>query len=112
MATTYNAGANVGQPLEIPGTKNVVVINEALDKITAYPGETVVYTANISDDSGASLPASFVVDLEINGTKVITGQALDATVHDPPTKFINLPFVVPALPGNHTVKLAWAEQTI
>lgn len=112
MTITYNAGASAGQPLEILGTKNVVVVNELLDKPSAYPGETVIYTANISDDSGATLPVSFVVDLEINGAKLITGQALDASVYDPPTKFISLSWIVPATPGNHTVKLAWAEQTI
>ena len=108
----YNAGNSDGQPLEIIGTKTVVITNEALNKVSAQVGEVVAYSVNIKDDLGAGLPATFVVDLEIDGTKLIEGQALDAGVYAPVIGELNLSFVVPANPGSHTVKLAWAEQII
>jgi len=75
--------------------------------------DEINYSATVKDDLGNALPAAFVVDLEINGTKVITGQVLDATVYNPVTFALTLLWTVPDLSeGNYTVKLVWARQTI
>ena len=108
----YNAGNSDGQPLEIIGTKTVVITNEALNKASAQVGESVTYSVTIKDDLGAGLPATFVVDLELNGTKIIEGQVLNVGVYAPVIGVLTLPFIAPANPGSHTVRLAWAEQTI
>ena len=111
-AVKYLAGLSTGSPLETGETRSVDVTVEALDKATAYEGDEVTYTATVKDSTAASLPATFVADLELNGEKVIEGQAFDAVVYDQATSLLTLTFTVPATLGAHTVKLVWAEQLI
>ena len=108
----YEAGESTGVTFETGITRTVVVSDEALDKSVAYLDETVVYTATVVDDQGDALPTSFIVDLLVDGTKVVDGQALDAAVYDPGTKELTLSWTVPAGVGTFTVKLSWAKQLI
>lgn len=108
----YLSGESSGQPFETLETRSVVVTAEALDLSQAYEGDTVVYTATVKDDQAASLPATFVADLMINGTELISSQILDAGVYDQATGLLTLSFTVPAAVGAFTVKLSWDEQII
>ncbi|NVM22857.1 MAG: hypothetical protein HWN68_13880 [Desulfobacterales bacterium] len=112
VAVKYLAGLSVGSPLETGETRTVDVTAEALDKSTAYEGDEVTYTATVKDNTAASLPATFVADLELDGEKVITGQVFDVAVYESATGLLTLTFTVPATLGAHTVKLVWAEQLI
>jgi len=113
MAIKYNGSSSAGQPFEAAEARAVIITGEALDKPLAYEGDTVVYTATAKDDHDEMLPSTFVADLEVNGTKVITGQVFSAAVYDPITFLLTLPWVVPEIPaGNYTVKLTWAEQIL
>lgn len=108
----YVVGQSTGTPFETGETKSVVVTTESLSAASGYEGDTITYTATVKDESEGSLPATFVVDLEIDSTKVVTAQALDAGVYDQGTQELSLDFTVPAAVGNFTVKLVWAEQLI
>ena len=112
MTIKYSGNVSAGQPFETGESREVNLANEALDKAISFEGETVIYTVTIKDDQNVALPANFVVDLEINTVKVITGQAFDASVYDPATFLLTLPWIVPATPGAHTVRLVWAGQII
>ncbi|GAJ15393.1 unnamed protein product [marine sediment metagenome] len=112
LPVKYAAGSSTGTAFETGESQTVVVTAEALDEVNGYEGETITYTATVKDGEEEALPATFVVDLEINSTKVITGQALDAGVYDQETKLLTLPWTVPADVGTFTVKLVWAEQEI
>lgn len=106
----YPAGQSAGTPFATGETKSVVVTNEALSATSGYEGDAIIYSATVKDESEAPLPVAFEVDLEINGTKVITGQVLDASVYDPEDGSLSLEWVVPAAVGSFTVKLVWARQ--
>jgi len=108
----YINGQSTGQPFETLETRSIVVTDEALDQSQAYEGDTVIYTATVKDDLAASLPATFVADLMINGTELITDQVFDAGVYEQATGLLTLSFAVPAPVGNFTVKLSWDEQII
>ena len=110
--TKYLSGSSTGQPFTTEETRTVAVTDEALDKSSGYEGETVVYTATVKDDLGNALPATFVADLLINGTELITDQILNAAVYDPITYLLTLSWQVPAAVGAFTVKLSWDEQII
>ena len=112
LPVKFEAGASAGVAFDIGETETVVVTVEALSVASGYKGDSVDYTATVKDSVGNGLPATFVVDLEVNGTKVITGQVLDAAVYDPVTGALSLTWTVPDLTGSFTVKLVWAEQTI
>lgn len=112
MTIKYNGFYSAGQAFETGESRDVTLAGEALDKAIAFAGETVVYTVTIKDDQNVALPVSFVADLEIDSVKVITGQVFDASVYDPVTFLLTLPWAVPATPGSYTVKLVWAEQII
>ncbi len=108
----YVSDQSTGTPFETGTTKTVAVTGEGLDEVNGYEGDPVVYTATVKDDGDGALPAAFVADLEINSTKVVTGQAFDAGVYDQTTKLLTLPWTVPAAVAAFTVKLIWAEQLI
>jgi len=112
MAIKYLGNVSAGQPFNAGESRDVLISDEALDKPSAFEGETVVYTVTIKDDQNEMLPSTFVADLEMGSTKVITGQVFDASVYDQATFLLTLPWTVPAIPGNHTVKLVWAEQIL
>ena len=112
IGVKYGAGASTGTAFETGETRAIVVTVEALDEVSGYEGDAVVYTATVKDNLANSLPATFVVDLEINTTKVVTAQALDAAVYDQATGLLTLNWVVPSAVGAFNVKLAWAEQVI
>ena len=112
MAIKFTANGSAGIPFGIDETRTVALANEALDISSGFEGDPIVYTVTIDDNTGVALPASFVVDLKINGTDLIAGQALDVTVYDPVTKLLTLPWAVPAIVGTFTVTLEWAEQVI
>ncbi len=107
----YLAGSSTGTPFETGNSKTVAVTDEALDKVTGYEGDTIVYTATVQEGANP-IPETFVADLEINSTKVITDQVFDVGHYDQGTKLLTLSWVVPAAVGPFTVKLAWAEQLI
>ena len=108
----YVAGSSTGTPFETGTTKSVVVTAEDLSASSGYEGDSITYTATVKDELEGPLPATFVVDLEIDSTKVVTAQALDAGVYDQGTSLLTLVFTVPAAVGTFTVKLVWAEQLI
>jgi len=112
MAIKYLGNISAGQPLEIFESREVNLANEALDKPSAFEGETVIYTVTINDDHNEMLPSTFVADLEMDGVKIITGQVFDASVYDPITFLLTLPFIVPETLGSHIIKLIWAEQIL
>ena len=116
MAIIYPVGESAGASFETyplgSEIHSVVVTDEALDKISGFEGDNVNYTATVKDDLGAALPDTFVVDLKINGIVLIAGQILDASVYNPATFLLTLPWIVPAEEGIHTVKISWAEQVI
>ncbi|MBA7680444.1 hypothetical protein ES703_88760 [subsurface metagenome] len=112
LPTKFVAGSSTGTPFETGNTRSIVVTAEALDEVNGYEGDTVVYTATVKDDLEASLPETFVADLEINSTKVVTAQVFDAGHYDQGTSLLTLSFTVPADVGEFTVKLTWAEQLI
>lgn len=112
MAIKFTANATLGVPFDNGETRNVDIANEALDKASGFEGETVVYTVDMGDSTGNALPVTFLVDLKINGTALIAGQALNGTVYNPTTFKLTLPWVVPAAIGSFAVKLEWAEQVI
>ncbi len=90
----------------------VVVTAEALSEVSGYESDDITYTATVKDETEAPLPAYFEADLEIDSTKVITGQVFDAEHYDQETMELTLDWVVPAAVGIFTVKLIWAEQDI
>ncbi|GAI31521.1 unnamed protein product, partial [marine sediment metagenome] len=96
LPVRYLAGSSTGTPFETGETRSVVVTAELNDPVSGYAGDTVVYTATVKDDLEASLPATFVASLKINGTVVITDQVFEAAVYDPETKLLTLEFTVPA----------------
>jgi len=112
LAIRYEAGTSAGRPFEVGETRTVVVTAELLTKASGYKGESITYTATVLDNTGAKLPNTFMVDLEINGVKVITGQMLSAAVYDPETGALTLVWTVPDITGAKTVRLVWAVQTI
>ncbi|MBA7689745.1 hypothetical protein ES703_98256 [subsurface metagenome] len=112
LPVRYSAGSSAGTPFETGETKTVVVTAEALDEVTGYEGDTVVYTATVKDNAEAALPETFVASLKINGTVVITDQAFGAAVYDSETKLLTLEFTVPAPTGVLSVVLDWAQQDI
>ena len=108
----YLAGLSTGIAFETLVTRSVVVTAENLDLSQAYEGDTVVYTATVKDDLAASLPATFVATLKLNGVELITDQVFDAGVYDQPSGLLTLSFTVPAAQGVFDVKLSWDEQEI
>ena len=112
MTTKYLSGSSTGQPFNTQETRTVVITGEALDKSSGYEGDTVVYTATVKDDLGNALPATFVADLLINGTEIISDQIFNAAVYDPIAFLLTLSWQVPAPVGSFTVKLSWDEQII
>ncbi|MBA7482667.1 hypothetical protein ES707_18161 [subsurface metagenome] len=112
LPVKYVASSSTGTAFETGETRSIVVTAEANAPVSGYSGDSVTYTATVKDDLEASLPATFVADLEINSTKVITGQVFDAGVYDQGTSLLTLVWAVPADVGAFTVKLVWAEQLI
>lgn len=112
LPTKYAANSSTGTPFETGETRTLVVTAEALDAVNGYEGDTVTYTATVLDDQAAKLPETFVADLEINSTKVVTAQVFDGGHYDQGTGLLTLTFTVPAAVGTFTVKLVWAEQEI
>jgi len=113
MSETYKKGESAGVAFAALPFRTVVVTDEVLDVSEGIFEDEINYSAIVKDDLGSALPAAFVVDLEINGTNVITGQVLDATVYNPATFVLTLLWTVPDLSeGNYTVKLVWARQTV
>ena len=108
----YVAGSSTGTPFETGNTKSVVVTAEDLSAVSGYEGDSITYTATVKDEIEGSLPETFVADLEIDSTKVVTAQAFDVAVYDQATGLLTLVFTVPAAVGAFTVKLVWAEQLI
>ena len=112
MTIKYNGFYSAGQAFETGESRDVTLAGEALDKAIAFAGETVVYTATVKDDLAAALPATFVANLLINGTEIISNQILDAVVYDPVAFLLTLSWLVPAAVGSFSVKLSWDEQII
>jgi len=113
MPIKYLAGESSGVQFTLFETRTVVVTNEALSLDSGYEGDTVTYTATVKDNTGATLPSSFIVNLEMNGTTLISNQQLTSDVYDSSTGELTLTFTVPSLsPGTYMVKLTWPEQTI
>ncbi len=108
----YLVGQSTGQPFDTGETRSVDVTLESLDISSGYEGDTVTYIATVLDSTLAKLPAAFVADLLINGTKLKDAQVFDAGVYDQSTGILTLVCVVPAAVGSFTVKLDWAEQII
>lgn len=112
MSIKFLGDESVGTPFETGEVRTVVVTNEALDKILGFEGETIVYSATVEDNMAVKLPASFLLDLKINGTDLIAGQVLNGAVYDQGNGKLTLSWTIPAGAGNYTVKISWAEQII
>jgi len=112
LPVKYVGSQSTGTPYETGETRTIDVTAEALDAVNGYEGDTVTYTATVLDDQAAKLSETFVADLEINSTKVVTDQVFDAGHYDQGTGELTLTFTVPAAVGAYTVKLVWAEQLI
>ncbi len=108
----YKASQSAGAAFATGGTRNVVVTGESLDVVEGYEGDTIIYTATVLDDTSAKMPATFVADLEINSTKVVTAQVFDTAHYDQTTGELTLDWMVPADVGTFVVKLVWAMQLI
>jgi len=113
MPIKYLAGESTGVSFELYETRTVVVTNEAVSPSSGYEGDTITYTATVKDNTGATLPSSFVVNLVMNGTTLISNQQLTSDVYDSSTGELTLTFTVPSISaGTYTVKLTWSEQVI
>jgi len=113
MPVKYLAGESSGVEFEVYEARTVIVTNEAVNPSSGYEGDTITYTAIVKDDTGATLPSSFVVNLVMNGTTLISNQQLTSDVYNSSTGELTLTFTVPSVPaGTYTVKLTWEEQTI
>jgi len=113
MPIKYLAGESTGVSFEVYETRTVIVTNEAVNPTSGYEGDTITYTANVKDSTGATLPSTFVVSLVMNGTTLISNQQLTSDVYNSSTGDLTLTFTVPSIPaGTYTVKLTWAEQII
>ena len=113
MPIKYLSGESTGVQFSVYETRTVVVTNEAVNPTSGYEGDTVTYTANVKDSTGAVLPSSFVVSLVMNGTTLISNQQLTSDVYDSTSGELTLTFTVPSVSaGTYTVKLTWNEQII
>ena len=113
MPIKYLSGESTGVTLTVYETRTVVVTNESINPTSGYEGDIVTYTATVKDNTGATLPSSFVVSLIMNGTVLISNQQLTSDVYDSSTGELTLQFTVPSVPaGTYTVKLTWNEQII
>ena len=92
--------------------KTVVVTNEDLSVDSGFEYDAVTYTATVLDAAAAKLPASFVVNLRLDGTPVVANQALNSGVYSQATGVLTLVWYVPSGYGAETIDLQWSEQTI
>jgi hypothetical protein len=113
---TLPAGAGTtvgGQTVNIAGIEeDVVVTNEDLSVHFGFEWDEVTYTATVLDEDDGKLPASFVVNLRLDGVLVVSDQALDASVYSQSTGLLTLVWYVPSGFGEGTVDLQWLEQVI
>ena len=114
MPIRYAAGESVGVTLAGIESRTVEVTLEEVNPAEAAEGEAVVYTATVKDSTGAALPTNFVADLMMDGTVTLASAiAFDAAHYDPPTFALTINFNAPAMtPGDHSVTLKWAKQTL
>jgi len=113
MPIKYLSGESTGVSFQLYETRTVVVTNEAINPTSGYEGDIVTYTANVKDNTGATLPSTFVVSLLFGSVEVIGDQELSSDVYDSSTGDLTLQFTVPIVgPGTYTVKLVWNEQII
>ncbi len=114
MAIKFLASESTGTPLDAGETRSVVVTAEALAPALGYEGDIVEYSATIKNDLTAALPATFVVDLKIEGAVEIAGVILNVGNYDPVTFLFAINVTIPAVvtPGAKTINIAWAEQEI
>lgn len=111
MTIKYLAIDSTGVALDVDETRTVNVTNEALDASLGFEGDVITYTATVKDSTGAAMPITFCAELMINGTE-LASVAFQASVYDPVTFLLTLPFTVPAPTGSFTVKLTSVDQII
>jgi hypothetical protein len=92
--------------------KTVVVTDEELSVYFGFPYDPVTYRATVLDAESEKLPASFIVNLQLDGVPVVVDQALTSGVYNQTTGLLTLTWFVPAGFGAATVNLQWTEQTI
>jgi hypothetical protein len=91
---------------------DVLVTDEDLSVHFGFEWDEVTYTATVLDEDANKLPASFVVNLRLDGVPVVSNQALDSSVYSQSTGLLTLVWYVPSGFGEGTVDLQWAEQEI
>ncbi|MCJ7768723.1 hypothetical protein MUP79_10080 [Candidatus Bathyarchaeota archaeon] len=102
-----------GQAVNIAGLEeDVVITDEDLSVHFGFEWDEITYTATVLDEDGAKLPASFVVNLRLEGVLVVSDQALDSSVYSQSTGLLTLVWHVPSGFGPATVDLQWAQQVI
>lgn len=92
--------------------KAVIVTDEDLNFHFGFEWDEITYTATVLDEDNDKLPASFVMNLRLDGVLVVSDQALDSSVYSQSTGLLTLVWYVPSGFGEGTVDLQWAEQTI
>lgn len=111
MAVKYSAIDSVGVGFDTEETRTVEVTVEGLSAPSGFEGDVVDYTATVKDETGAAMPVTFTAELMGNGVQ-LASVAFQASVYDPITFLLTLPFTVPAPTGSFTVKLTSVDQVI
>ena len=111
MGIKYLAIDSAGVPFDTDETRTIDVTVEGLSLSSGFEGDVIDYTATVKDSTGVAMPVTFCAELMINGTE-LASVAFQASVYDPVTFLLTLPFTVPAAVGSFTVKLTSVDQVI
>lgn len=111
MTIKYLAIDSTGAPFDTNETRTVDVTNEAVSVSSGFEGDVIDYTATVKDSMGIAMPVTFCAELMINGTE-LASVAFQASVYNPGTFLLTIPFTVPAPVGSFTVKLTSVDQVI
>ena len=106
----YYAWSSSGVRLDVIERREVLVMGESVSPSVVNPGQRVVYTATVQDNTGAAILSGFRARLRI-GTAIVINVPFNR-YYDASTKRLTVPFTAPITPGSYTVKLEWDEQII
>ena len=111
MTVKYIAIDSTGVAFDTDETRTVNVTGEGLSASSGFEGDVIDYTATVKDSTDAAMPITFAAELMINGTE-LASVAFQASVYNPSTFLLTIPFTVPAAVGSFTVKLTSVDQVI